>query len=58
MLNNADHKGGSDPTCYTWVRSDLLLTTDLTLISNIAAALRCNAVHASRPLTLIGTHLK
>ena len=26
MLNNADRTGGSSPTCYTWVRSDLLLT--------------------------------
>ena len=26
MLNNADRTGGSGPTCYTWVRSDLLLT--------------------------------
>ena len=26
MLNNANHKGGSDQTCYTWVRSNLLLT--------------------------------
>ena len=26
MLNNADRTGGSGPICYTWVRSDLLLT--------------------------------
>ena len=48
LLHNADHPGGSDPTCYTWVRSDLLLTVAPVLVEYTSVLTRWSNLETNR----------